>query len=51
MDSKPKKEPGPEKRSRDIIRIVRGDDRNMWTKPPGQRRDRLISPTYEPTCA
>lgn len=47
MDAQPKNDPGPEQRPRDVIRIVRGNDRNMWIKPPGQRPDRLNPPTYE----
>ena len=47
MDSKPKKQPGPEMRPRGVIHIVRGDDRNMWTKPPGQKPERLNPPTYK----
>ena len=46
MDGKPKKVPAPGKRTRAVIRIVRGKDRNMWTKPPGQRPDRLNPPIY-----
>jgi hypothetical protein len=49
MDAKPKQEPRPEKRRREVIRIVRGNERNMWAKPRGQRPDRLHPPTYEAT--
>jgi hypothetical protein len=47
MKSKPGKESAPEKRPREVIHIVRGNDRNMWDKPPGQRPDRLNPPVYE----
>ena len=49
MDNKPEKQPGPETRPRDVTRIVRGNGRNLWTKPPGQRPERLNPPTYEPS--
>jgi hypothetical protein len=49
MDGKKVNEPGPEKRPREVIRIVRGNDRNMWTTPPGQRPDRLNPPVYQPS--
>jgi len=47
MDGRPKNDPGPKKRPRGVIRIVRGNDRNMWAKPPGQRPERLNPPIYE----
>jgi hypothetical protein len=48
MDSKPRNEPGPA-RPRDGVHVVRGNEPNMWTKPPGQRPDRLNPPIYEPS--
>jgi hypothetical protein len=29
------------------LHIVRGNGRNMWDKPPGQKSTRLEPPTYE----
>ena len=49
MSSKPRKDPVPEKRPSEVIHIVRGNDRNMWDKPPGQRAGRLNPPVYEPS--
>jgi hypothetical protein len=47
MDAKPKQDPGPEQRTRGVIRMIRGHDRNRWAKPPGQRPDRLNPPACE----
>jgi hypothetical protein len=47
VDLKPKKEPGPEKRPREVIRTIRGNAPNMWDKPRGQRPDRLNPPAYQ----
>jgi hypothetical protein len=47
MKGKPKKDPGPDNRAREVLKIVRGNDRNMWEKPPGQREDRLNPPVYQ----
>lgn len=49
MDGKPKNVPTPGKRTGQDIQIVRGNDRNMWIKPTGQRPERLNPPIYEPS--
>ena len=49
MDPKPSHDPKPAKAPKGIIRIRRGNDRNMWTKPLGQRPERLNPPVYDPS--
>jgi len=51
MDAKPKSGPGLEKGTKDVIRTTRGNERNMWAKPLGQRAERLDPPVYDPSGA
>ena len=48
MNANAKPDPGSEKRPRDVVRTVRGNERNMWDEPRGQKPERLDPPTYEP---